>query len=395
MRASASNRARKLDAARWFFPLASVYAALAVPLSVLAMTSTAWPPGLVGLAHGREMFFGFGLALVAGYLLGPIPVRWLWGLVALWLLARVTGVLIPTSPAAQWSSPLFALVLGALVIPRFRKARKWRNRALLPLLAGIALMPLLWWLGPRLAPTTLTALLFAALMLFMGGRFIAPAAAGAFQERGRILQSRVQPRIEGALLVALFLAAAGLLVGGGRWAGVPIIVAGALAMVRLLRWRLWHCRRTELWAAGLGYGWVALGLVALGLALAQGAWQRSALHIITVGGLGTLATAVMARQHYQRRWKSPPPAAPMLGAMALMSLATLSRLAAEMPLMPRSEWLWLAGASWSISFIWLVTHLLRRPESRDGRGRHDPGSSLSLSPRSRPPSANGAGRSSR
>lgn len=364
MTAPRRDGGRKVDAARWFFPMASMYAALAVPLSVLAMTTTGWPLGLVGLAHGREMFFGFALALIAGYLLGPTPVRWLWGLAALWLVARVAAVFFPLSLIGQWSGPLFALVLGAMVIPRFRKARKWRNRALMPLLGAIVALPLAWQLAARIPLAQMAALLFASLMLFMGGRFIAPAAAGAFQERGKVLGSRVQPRIEGALLVFLLLAVVGLILAGpGPLAGLPMIAAGALASVRLFRWRLWQCRRSELWAAGLGYGWVALGVMALGLALLQGAWQRPALHIITVGGLGTLATAVMARQHYQRRWKRPPPAAPMLGAMALMSLATLARLIAETSLLPRPAALWLAAASWSLSLVWLVACLLHQPTS--------------------------------
>lgn len=77
----------RLPAWRWLFPLAALHAALMVPLSLLALYH-GW--AVVQLAtpaaHAREMLFGFALAVIAGYLLGPVPRRQLAVLVALWLL---------------------------------------------------------------------------------------------------------------------------------------------------------------------------------------------------------------------------------------------------------------------------------------------------------------------
>nr|WP_183329773.1 NnrS family protein [Halomonas campaniensis] len=74
---------------RWFFPLAALHAALLVPLSLLSLYH---PAGVALLAspaaHGRELMFGFALAVIAGYLLGPLSHRWLRLLVGLWLVAR-------------------------------------------------------------------------------------------------------------------------------------------------------------------------------------------------------------------------------------------------------------------------------------------------------------------
>lgn len=67
-----SSQSRKIHAYRVFFPAASAYAAVAVPLSVLAMTGDGISTGLVGSGHAHEMLFGFALALIAGYTLGPI-----------------------------------------------------------------------------------------------------------------------------------------------------------------------------------------------------------------------------------------------------------------------------------------------------------------------------------
>lgn len=358
----------RTDAGCVFFPLAALYGALAASLSVMAMTGSDWPVGLAGAGHGREMFFGFALALVSGYLLGPLSRRWLLALAGLWLAARLAAVTLPASLPGQMLSPLFALILGALIIPRFRHARKWRNKAVMPLLGAIIVLPLLWLSGVRMPLAELAALLFAALMLFMGGRLIAPAAAGALRARGLHLEARVQPRLESLLLLLLAAAVVTLLFSVSRAAsGTLMLAAGLVAAIRLLRWRLWQCRRSDLWAAGVGYGWVALGLAVFGATLLQGTGQRTALHLVTVGGLGTLASVVMARQHYQRQWKRPPPAVLMLGIMLLMTIATLSRLAADVLTGVRVEALWLAAAAWSVSLVWLAAHLvLDTPDSFSG-----------------------------
>ena len=356
----------RTDAALVFFPLAALYGALAGSLSVLAMTGGGWPAGLVGAGHGREMFFGFALALVSGYLLGPLSRYWLLALAGLWLAARVAAVIFPASLPGQLLSPVFALILATVVIPRFRHARKWRNQAVMPLLGAIAVLPLLWLAGVRIPLAELGALLFATLMLFMGGRLIAPAAAGAFRERGLQLDARVQPRLEALLLLLLAAAVTTLPFPLTRAvAGTLMLVAGLVAAIRLLRWRLWRCRRPDLWVAGVGYGWVALGLVVFGATVLQGTGQRTALHLVTVGGLGTLASVVMARQHYQRQWKRPPPAVLMLGIMLLLTMATLARLAADTVTGVRVQALWLAAVTWSVALVWLAAQLLLDvPDSR-------------------------------
>lgn len=203
-------------------------------------------------------------------------------------------------------------------------------------------------------------------LTFMGGRMIAPAAAGAFRERGLHLEARVQPRFESLLLLLLAAAVVTLLIPVTHVVpGHLMLIAGLVATIRLLRWRLWLCPRPDLWDAGIGYGWVALGLVVFGAALLQGTGQRTALHMVTVGGLGTLASVVMARQHYQRQWKRLPPAVLMLGIMLLMATAALARLAADTVTGVRIEALWLAAAAWSIALVWLAAHLLLDvPDSR-------------------------------
>ncbi len=92
-----------LPAWRLFFPLAAVHAAVMVPLSLLAFYHGA-PLGLIDspAAHGRELLFGFALAVIAGYLLGPLPRRWLLGM-ALRCCSRGVGAgLAPGAARAAW-----------------------------------------------------------------------------------------------------------------------------------------------------------------------------------------------------------------------------------------------------------------------------------------------------
>ena len=90
---SRNERTRKPQAFWLFFPAASLLAALTVPLSVWAVWSgTGLPAGLLGAGHGHELIFGFALALIAGYTLGPQSANVLYPLFGLWLAARLSWI---------------------------------------------------------------------------------------------------------------------------------------------------------------------------------------------------------------------------------------------------------------------------------------------------------------
>ncbi|RME32627.1 MAG: NnrS family protein [Gammaproteobacteria bacterium] len=365
----ASRNIRDRDASwRLFFPAAALYAALAVPLSLLAMRSSGqWPAGLAGPAlHGRELLFGYGLGVVSGYLLTGLSWRQVLSLLGLWLAARLAWLVQPLGPVAVMLQALFGLLLIAIVAPRFLgKGRKLRNEslALLILLLGLSapLSDLAWMHGWAVAPnTSLTAvLLFAWIMAFMGGRIIAPAAAGALNRLGMEPAARVQPRLEGALILCLGTAAATSLLPVAWPAGLLTLTAAGLVAVRLWRWRLWLCRgRPDLWCLGAGYGWLAIGLLLLGLELLSGRAPWVLLHGVTVGAMGTLTWNVMLRADLQRR-RLPPQASRLpLPGTALIAAAVLLRLAAVLRPDQGQVLLGLAAAAWSAAFLMLACRLL-------------------------------------
>src|SRR5690554_2997619 len=144
---NAYQRHKPMHAFWLFFPAAALWAALVVPLSLFAVLSgTGWPPGLIGAGHGHELVFGFALALIAGYTLGPQPWRILGPLFGLWLAARVSWLLAPDWLVSQLLSPAFALLLARYVVPRFQAAKKWRNKVAGPLILVLCLMALAYFL---------------------------------------------------------------------------------------------------------------------------------------------------------------------------------------------------------------------------------------------------------
>lgn len=323
-----------------FYPAAALYAAVALPASVWAM-ARGWSP----LAHAHEMLFGFALAVVAGNQLGALPAGRVFALLLLWLAARAGFVLAPGSFAAAALNGAFAIALGAHIVPRLlAAAKKLRNRALPAILAALCAVAALWH-----ADLVLPAVVaFALLMLFMGGRIIPPAVAGQLQRQGESLEARVQPRLEGALLVAGLAALAGVAFPQTYPLGpAALAAAGTLAAARLARWRLWRLRgRADLLCLASGYAWLALGLVAL-----ASRWHASAaIHLVTVGALGSLTFNVMAASWLLRARRTPEGSRVIVAGTLLIAAAAILRLVGAFQ---AGSWLYLAAGCWSAAFALL------------------------------------------
>ncbi|RFF33024.1 NnrS family protein [Wenzhouxiangella sediminis] len=358
----------------WFFPLAALYGALVVPIFAAAWTGLMpAPPGLRTVAgHAHELLFGYALAVVCGFLVNRVEWPRLALLLGLWLTARLAFLFVPESLLAAVSNIGFAAVLAATAAPRFMKAaKKWRNRLTGPLVIALCACAAAFHLvlargGGFVLYLILgeAVVLFAVLMLFFGGRLIAPAAAGAIERRGGSLEARVQPRIEGAILLSMIGAAVtGPVPALGLVHGLLLVVAGALAIVRLLRWRLWECAgRTDLFCLGPGYAWLGAGLILLGASRGfdLGLAPATATHAITVGALGTLTSIIMLRTRLLRLRIDPTARACWLVATTiLMAVAALARLFGAGS--PGS--LLLAAACWSTGLLttFVVLSLERGP----------------------------------
>jgi uncharacterized protein involved in response to NO len=345
---------------RIFFPAAMLHAAIMLPLALAAMTFGA-PAGLAsGPAHGTEMLAGFALAVIAGFLLPLQPRRRLAALLCLWIAGRAAVVADLPGFWAAAPSIGFAAVIAILIVPRFtRAAKKLRNKATGPLvgliagsIAAAAALVAAGAFGSARTVLYAAVTLLAALMLFMGGRIIAATAPGVLQRQGECVLVRVQPRLEGAMLVCFIPAIVGLAVRPLHpLAALGAGAAGVIGLIRLARWRPWRCRaHTDLWGLGAGYAWVCGGLLLLAASWLTGRLPSLlGLHFITVGGLGTLSLNVMGRTWLLRNKLDPTRVPLLFVGSALIALALVNRSAA---ILSRTfEWNWPAAAAWALAFF--------------------------------------------
>jgi len=213
-------------------------------------------------------------------------------------------------------------------------------------------------------------LLLALLMFFMGGRILAPAIAGHALSQRRSQDARVQPWLEGSvlivLLVALLLNLLSPWLATARFTGSLMLLAGVLATIRLLRWRPWQClARPDLLVLLLGYAWLALGLMFTGLAIAGLLPLTAMLHSITVGALGSLTFGVMARTRLIYRFRDANARPWIHPVVLLISLAALARMLGS----DQRHWLLGAAVCWSLAFMTLAVLLWQARGAHPDSGR--------------------------
>jgi uncharacterized protein involved in response to NO len=361
---------------RPFFLAGSAFALLAIGLWIAHLLGylPAWQPAGGSLAwHRHEMPFGFGVAIVAGFLLTAVQ-NWtgrpglsgrpLAALFGLWLLARLAWLTeVPLSLLLAVQLPFLPLLAG-IIGRQLRAAGQRRNYPLVLVLLLMTGCEYLLLYGLALGDETLQrrgALaglwLLGALVSVIGGRVIP-----FFTQRGvgRISPYAPQPRLD--LLVMLLSLGAALSFALGHnlqpqpWLA-PLFLA--LTLVHGLRLRHWYddgiWRAPLLWSLHAAYAW--LPLATLGLAL----WHLGLLvqaslghHALAVGAVAGVILAMLARVslgHTGRPLQAPRA---MGWAFASLQLAALLRVLL-VPWAPVSG-LWLSGACWMLAFALFLRH---------------------------------------
>lgn len=335
---------------RPFFLLAALEAAVAVPWWLALWAGALPPPAWLSpmLWHAHEMVFGFVAAAAAGFLLTAVP-TWtgsrpiagapLAALAALWLAGRVAMALAGALPLALVAAldVAFLAALAVVVARPILSARQARNAGVPLVLAALAAVNAATQLdalgiAPGLGARVLHGGVDLAVVLItlIGGRIVPSFTANALRRSGSAAAVHSRPALDRAALVAV-VAYAVLDVALPR-----TLASGALALAAGLavaaRMSGWQTRRTLadplLWSLHLGYAWVALGLIAVGLADLSGAipWTIG-LHALTAGAIGTMVLAVMTRVPLGHTGR--PLAAPRAATAAylLVSAGALARTA--------------------------------------------------------------------
>lgn len=358
---------------RPFFLLAAVWSAIAIPVWLCVYTGKAVLPSALAptVWHVHEMIFGFAFATVAGFLLtaipnwtGRLPIRGapLASLAALWLAGRLavlySGAIGPL--AAALADLSFPVAFVALIARELVAGRNWRNApmvvALTLLLCGSALVHLEALglastapLGNRLGMATILMLI-----ALVGGRIV-PSFTRNWLAKARP-DGRLPAQAGKADVAALVLTATGLV----AWAAAPgsvatpwlLLLAGSAAAFRVSRWcGLATLREPLVFILHLGYGWLALGLVLLGVNGLHPLLPASAtLHALTAGAIGTMTLAVMTRAtlgHTGHALKAGPGT---VAIYALVTLAALLRVGSPLAGADALPVTWAAGAAWSAAF---------------------------------------------
>lgn len=380
---------------RPFFLLGALFSILAMLAWLAFWHGNLWVSPYGGMLwwHQHEMLFGFGSAIIAGFLLTAVQ-NWtgrpslsgapLLGIVLVWLTARVMlaypnelpDTLILLLDVAFL--PLVAWVMARRVIA----ARLWRNLIFVPVLLLLAGANIAMHLGVINGngmlvrdASHLTILLIALLMVVMGGRVIPfftarklglrQASPPPLVERGSLLSM--------AAVVLVQLLATLNVLHADKLMTVLVLIAGLANAWRLAYWkgiRTW--REPLLWGLHLSYGFIAVGLVLWAWQSASGARVETALHALAIGSMGTMMLAMMARVslgHTGRVIRTLPG----IGvALAGLLLAALLRSLWLIIFPHTSHWIYsLVIIAWCLSYLIFVLHyslplLTARPDGKQG-----------------------------
>lgn len=336
---------------RPFFLAASAYGcgAMAVWLALygggfslpIAVSGSLW--------HGHEMLFGYGTAVLAGFLLTVTP-NWsgatphqgriLMLLAGVWAIGRLAywlSGLLPVWVVAV-ADLAFLPALLAIIAPPLMTEKTGRQRVFLlivVLLFAANLFTHLDMLGVvdgGFRPGLLFgANIFILLITLLGGRIIPGFTANIQRRAGGLAGVRSPAFVSRAAIVLTVLYGAAELAGEGSALVGGLALAAAVAhAVRLVGWQPFSTlKHPILWILHLGYFWIVIGLALKGAAAFTDVIPpASALHALTAGAVGTVTMAVMSRASLGHTGREIVAPGPIVAAYGLITAAALLRVAA-------------------------------------------------------------------
>lgn len=297
--------------------------------------------------HMHEMLFGFGCAIVAGFLLTAVQ-NWtgmrgisgkpLLGLFILWLAGRVVLLL----PQLLNSYVIILVDLSFLPVVAFVLARpiikikQHRNLFFVPLLGLFTLANLemhLANLGIGGFEVTKSAyasvMLMALLMSVMAGRVVPMFTANGTKTEKVI----PLPWLEKGTMISLGAITLLLLIHPLIIVPTPVlgglfIVAALFQAIRWFRWKPWITLGVPLlWSIHFSIFFILAGLFTLGLSyLLEVPIVNHMWHLLTVGGMGGLILAMISRVSLGHTGRMLQPPKSMFWGFLSIFIATLVRV---------------------------------------------------------------------
>jgi uncharacterized protein involved in response to NO len=332
--------------------------------------------------HAHEMLFGYASAALAGFMLTAIP-NWtgrlpvsgtsLLALVFLWLVGRA-AVAIPDAIGVVPSVILdacFLPVLAAIAAREIVAGKNWKNLKILGGLVGLSIANLAFHIsvissGEAMEASRSTVGIYVVLIAIVGGRIVPSFTRNWLAKSGSLRLPRPFSRFDLISIIALGIAcAAWVVMDETIVAAVLAFVACILQAVRLWRWVGWlTIEEPLLLVLHVGYAFIPLGLLCVGLSELGVISPASALHVLTVGAIGIMTFAVMTRASLGHTGR--PLTASLnisMGYLALTIAATV-RPFAEILSGSYHLLLEIAGVAWILAFaLFLIEYgpILCRP----------------------------------
>lgn len=314
--------------------------------------------------HRHEMVFGFAGAAIAGFALTAVP-NWtgrlpiagapLAALFAAWLAGRLLPVILPDRGVVlAIVDGGFYLALAGL-LGREVVLSKNRNLPVIAIIASFGLADML----DRLEMSGLVEIresgwrggfaLVVLLITVVGGRIIPSftrnwlAAAGAKQP----LPTQADNFDKAMLALGLMALVTWLAAPMTTVASLFLLLAGFGHMARLARWQGWRCARDSLvLILHVGYAWVAIGFVLLGLAQSGIIPQSAGVHALSIGAMATMVLAVMSRASLGHTGRALVAGHALRVAYLLITLAATVRVLAALGVGKDQMMLLIAGLAW-------------------------------------------------
>lgn len=287
-------------------------------ISIENITASQW--------HAHEMLYGYGMAVVAGFLLTAVK-NWtgiptLFGkplaiLFALWCIARVL-FLFGTAfmPWAASADLLFGLMLVVAITIPIVKAKQWSQLAVVVKVLLLFVGNLVFFLGyigvlsnGMLYAINGAVLLFISLILMIGRRVIP-----FFIERGT--ETKVQLKQYKWLDISILIVFLALFLNVIFIQAPYLSSFSAWALFVLNGFRLcnWHTvglwRVPLLWSLYLSAWFINVGFMFFALQAESNNLSILTLHLFTIGGIGLITLSMMSRValgHTGRDIRKPSP----------------------------------------------------------------------------------------
>lgn len=377
---------------RPFFLLAAGFAPVAIGVWLAVWT------GRVDLTsvfspvdwHVHEMIFGYGAAVVAGFLFTAVP-NWtgrlptrgtqLAALSGIWLLGRLAcaGFLHIGPVATLAVDQSFLLLVGAMIAREIIAGRNWRNlKVLIPFTlfwaANLAFHLEAMQTGNATFAYRAGIGILVFLIMLIGGRIIPSFTRNWLVKQG---QGRLPTPFNRFDAVAILIGVGALLAWTGavdeRIAGLLFALAAIVHAFRLARWRGHATLRSPLLLMlHLSYALIPVGFAFATLSALGLASDATTLHAFAVGAIGTMTVAVMIRATLGHTGRTLEAGFLAMTAFLVLIASMGVRVLAEFSPDTREPLIVLAGVLWVAAFTGVLVRILpliarpvaaRRPSS--------------------------------